>query len=144
MNVTLTEEVAQLLAELDVGTYHADGTPGGTIYLTVLPPRPDVALAVALYGGTEASALHSYDEPRVQVRTRGTAEDVRSGERLAQSAYDALHGLGMITMPGGTWLQLAVGLQSGPAYIGRDDSGRHEWTVNVRIEVQRSTPNRTG
>ncbi|TQN26091.1 hypothetical protein FHX37_4629 [Haloactinospora alba] len=143
--MTLTEEVANLLVSLDVGTYHADGTPGGTIYLTALPPRPDVALAVALYGGgSEASVLHPYDEPRVQVRTRGTAEDVRTGERLAQDAYDALHGLGMRTMPGGTWLQLAVGLQSGPAYMGRDDSGRHEWTVNVRIEVQRSTPNRTG
>lgn len=141
--MTLTEEIAALLDELGVGTYHDDGSPGGSIYLTALPAAPDVALSVALYGGgAEASSRLPYDEPRLQIRARGTATDVRTGEQLAQQAYDALHGLGYRTMPGGTWLQLAVGIQSGPEYIGRDDNGRHEHVVNLRAEVHRPTSTR--
>ncbi|GAA1994381.1 hypothetical protein GCM10009799_20610 [Nocardiopsis rhodophaea] len=142
--MTLTEEVAQLLDELGVGDYRADGTPGGTIYLTALPDSPDACMAVARYGGTEADSREPYDEVSVQVRARGTATDVRTGEALAQSAYDALHGLGYRTLPGGTWLQLAVCTGSGPAYIGRDASGRDEWTVNLHAEVMRVTENRPG
>lgn len=142
--MTLTEEVAELLAELGVGTYRADGAPGGTIYLTSLPDSPDVALAVALYGatGAESDSRLPYDESRLQVRARGTREDARTGEALAQAAYDALHGLGYRAMPGGTWLQLAVCQGGGPSYLGRDGNGRHEWVVNLRAEVERRTLNR--
>lgn len=140
--MTVTEEVAALLAELGVGDYRADGSPDGTIYLTALPSAPDAALAVARYGGPEADSRLPYDEVSLQVRARGSAEDARTGERLAQRAYDALHGCGHRTLPGGTWLQLAVCTGGGPAPIGRDGNGRHEWVVNVRAEVERPTPHR--
>jgi hypothetical protein len=141
--VTLTEEVAALLSELGAGVYHSDGSPGGTIYLTALPPAPDVCVAVARYGGTgEADSRLPFDEVAVQVRARGTATDARTGEQLAQAVYDALHGCGYRRMPGGTWLQLAICQGGGPAYIGRDETGRHEWVVNVRLEVERPTAHR--
>lgn len=140
--MTLSEEFALLLADLGVGTYHQDGTPGGTIYLTALPTTPDEAIAIARYGGTEADSRLPYDEVSLQVRARGTAADARAGEALAQAAYDALHGCGYRRLPGGTWLQLAVCTGGGPAYIGRDENGRHEWTVNVRAEVERVTAHR--
>jgi hypothetical protein len=143
--VTLTEEVCALLDELGVGTYAPDG-PGGIIYGTALPDAPDVALAVARYdGGAEADSLGPWDEPRWQIRVRGAAGDSRTGEALAQAVYDVLHGLGYRYLtPGGTWLQLAICLNGGPGYIGRDQTGRHEWVVNVRTEVRRPTPNRPG
>ncbi|MFF4989628.1 minor capsid protein [Streptosporangium saharense] len=141
--MTLLEEFAALLDELGLGTYRADGTPGGNVFLAVLPSTPDVALAVALYGGAESDARNSWDEPRLQVRVRGTATDARVAEQRAQAVYDAMHGLGYRHLtPGGTWLQLALGVNGGPAYLSRDENGRHEYVINFRCDLQRSTPNR--
>jgi hypothetical protein len=140
--VTLTEEFAQLLHDLGLGTYKADGTAGGTIYLTNLPQAPDAALAVARYGLGESDSLLHYDEPGIQVRIRSEAADVRNGESTAQAVWDALHGLGNRLLTGGTWLQLAVAQQGSPTYMGRDGNGRHEWVVNVRAEIEHRTVNR--
>ena len=118
--MTLLEEFAALAAELGLGTYRADGTPGGTIFLAGLPSTPDEAIAIGRYGGSEADTRLPYDEPRLQFRVRGISADVRTAEARAQAVYDALHGLGMRTLPGGTWLQLAVAAQGGPIYIGPD------------------------
>lgn len=138
--MTVTEELCLLLEELGVGVYDPDG-PGGTIYGTTLPDAPDVVLAVALTGtGGDASAAEPVDVQRIQVRARGTVVDSRTGERLCQSAYDALNGLGYRHMtPGGTWLQLAYAHGGGPAYIGRDQNARHEWTANLTVELVRPT-----
>lgn len=135
--MTLTEEIAHLLDTLGVGTYQTDGTPGGTIYLTTLPTTPDVALAVATYGGAEADSLGRWAEPSIQVRTRGTATDARTGEALAQAALQALGTVQPQQLAGGTWLGLCVALQSAPTYIGRDQSGRHEFTCNFRLHIER-------
>ncbi|HWO65366.1 MAG TPA: minor capsid protein [Umezawaea sp.] len=136
--MTLLEELALLLQELGLGTYKPDDVDG-TIYFPVLPDGPDACLAIARYGGTESSSRDPFDEPRIQVRCRGTAADSRPPEAAAQAVFDALHGLGMRTLPGGSELQLAVGIGSGPEYMGRDENRRHEYVVNFRVEVQRPT-----
>lgn len=136
--MTLLEEFAALLAQRGLGTYEDDG---GTIFLAALPAAPDVAIALARYPGGESDSRLPYDEVNLQIRCRGDG-DPRTAEGAAQAVYDELHGLGMITLPGGTWLQLAVGVQGGPIYIGRDQNGRHEFTVNLRAEVRRPTPHR--
>ncbi len=135
---TLLEEFAQLLDQLDLGTYTGD-QPGGDIYLTLMPPTPDTVLVLALYAGDESGLEDDYDEPRLQVRARGPDTDARVAEQKAQAVYDRLHGLGSQLLPGGTWLQLVVGLQSGPIFIGQDANGRPEYTVNFRAEVSRTT-----
>lgn len=140
--MTLIEELATLFAARGLGTYNADGSAGGTIFLNALPTAPDRCMAVARYGGPESSSRAPYDEPRIQIRCRG-GTDPRESEIDAQAAYDVLHGLGRLYLAGGTWLQLALGLQSGPVYIGRDQNGRHEHTANFSIQFRRPTPNRT-
>lgn len=141
--MTLLEEFAQLLEDLALGTYNADGAAGGTVFLGAAPPAPDECITVARYGGAESDSANPWDEPRIQFRVRGTAADSRTAERKAQDVYDALHGLGYQALPGGTWLQLAIASGGGPVYIGRDsDNGRHEYTVNLRCDVQRTTANR--
>lgn len=143
--MTITEELCLLLEELGVGTYRPDAV-GGVIYGTVLPDAPDVALAVALTGtGGDASAAEPIDRQRFQLRARGTREDPRPGEALCQRAYDALNGLGYRRLtPGGTWLQLCYAHGGGPAYIGRDQGARPEWTANLTVELERPTANRPG
>ena len=141
--MTLSEEIAQLLEDLDLGTYQADGTTGGTIYLLRLPSSPDACMAVARYGGPESDATDDYDEPSVQIRIRGPAGDVRTGEQAAQAVYDGMHAIGSRTLAGGTWLQDAIGAQSGPIYVGVDGNDRPEWTVNLRCEISRPSVNRS-
>ncbi|MBF8186321.1 hypothetical protein ITP53_11285 [Nonomuraea sp. K274] len=140
--MTLVGEICALLDDLGLGTYREDGLPGGDIFHTFLPPSPDSALAVAQYVGRESDAGNPWDEPYIQVRVRGPAVDVRVAEQRAQDVYDRLHGVGRRALAGGTWLQLAIGTQSGPYPIGPDEQGRPEFTVNFRVDVDRPTPNR--
>ncbi|MGS2641680.1 minor capsid protein [Streptosporangium sp. G12] len=135
--MTLLEELALLAAELGLGTYP------GSIFRTKMPTSPDSCLVVARYGGPESSLADDYDEPSIQWRIRGPAADVSVAEELAERVYDRVHGLGTLDLPGGTWLQLMVGIQSGPIFIGLDQNNRPEFTVNVRCEVSRTSTNRS-
>lgn len=140
--MTLLEELAQLLDDLGLGAYHADGSIGGTIYHPALPTAPDRCMALARYGGAESDSRNPYDEPSIQIRCRGAAADAREAEIDAQAVYDALHGLEARDLAGGTWLQLIVCGGGGPTYIGIDQNGRHEYVVNARVDVDHPTPNR--
>lgn len=108
------------------------------IALGVSPPAPDRAVTLAAYAGPESNSNEPYDLVNVQVRVRGTADYSVSADH-AQAIYDALHGLGPITLPGGVRLMNAVCLQGGPIYIGVDANDRHEHVVNVRCEWRNET-----
>lgn len=138
---TLLEQLAQYLANAGLGAY-APNDVTGTIFLSALPETPDQAIAVARYGGPEADAKLGYDTPSIQVRVRGLLTDAADAERTAQRVYDVLHGLANTALPGGIWLVSCIGSQSGPTYIGRDMSGRHEFTVNFRTEVRNTAGGR--
>lgn len=134
--MTLLEEFAYLAAELGLGTYTPDA-PGGTIYTVLLPPDPDTCIAIARSGGAESLVTDDFDQPSIQIRIRGSAADTRTAEHLAERVYKAFHGLGPRTLAGGSTLILAVCTQSGPVYIGPDQLGRHEYTVNMRCELRK-------
>lgn len=139
--MTVTEEFALLLDQLDIGIYDNAGITGD-IFLSRLPPQPDAAIAVARYGAGESDSKLPYDTVNLQFRVRGSNTDVRAGEARAQAIYDALQGMSSRTLPGGTWLALCVGVQGGPVDIGPDQHDRSEWTVNMRVELERRTTNR--
>lgn len=106
-----------------------------------IPSHPPRVVAVATYGGAESDSKLRWDEPNVQWRVRGTADE-RVSRGIAQAIYDRMHGAGPFALPDGTRLQLAVGQQSGPISLGFDDQGRQEHTVNARIEIERVTEHR--
>lgn len=133
--MTLVEQIAQLLAQLGIADYQPNNTTGDT-FLHRLAEQPDEALAIARYGGTESDAKLGYDAPTIQVRVRGPLADARIAERRAQDVYDALHGISDRLLAGGTWLTSCIGTQGGPIYIGPDELGRHEFTVNFRLDVR--------
>lgn len=139
--MTLLEEIAQLLEDLGLGTL--DAATGADIFLGELRDKPDLALAVARYPGGPSDAKLGYDSVNFQVRVRGPKTDSRIAEQKAQDVYDRMVGLRNRTLPGGTWLCLCIGLQSGPVWIGKDANDRHEWTVNLGTELRRQTANRT-
>ncbi|MER7363573.1 minor capsid protein [Nonomuraea wenchangensis] len=132
--MTLLEEIIAYVQSLSLDL--------GPIHSTKLPASPDRAVAVARYGGPESRLADNYDEPRLQFRCRGPAADVRVAERDAELLYDRLNGIEDITLPGGTFLSLMVGLNGGPVSIGQDANKRDEYTVNFRTEVSRTSTNR--
>lgn len=142
--MSVLDGLARHLAEAGHGVYRTTGAYAADevgIALEYLPTAPDRVVVLTGYGGDESDSLHGVDEPRVQVRVRGTTDPTWSRAR-AQAIYDELHGMARRTLPDGTYVVLAVGQNSGPVYIGRDDNNRHEHTVNVRVAV--ANPNRRG
>lgn len=132
--MTLLEEFIALAATMSLDV--------GPRFSPKMPTAPDRCVVLARYGGTESRLADNYDEPRVQFRCRGPAADARIAERDAELLYNAFNGLQDITLPGGTFLSLMVGLQAGPVYIGQDANDRAEYTVNFRTEVSRTALNR--
>ncbi|MCO7196896.1 minor capsid protein [Pseudonocardia sp. McavD-2-B] len=133
---SLSEEFAELLDELGVATYDPAGV-GGNVFVLGLPADPDLAVRVATYAGVESDSKHGYDEPNVQVWVRGPRGNPVAAERLAQRVYLACHGLRPRTLPGGTPVLSCIGNQAGPIYVGPDEHGRHELSVNFRVELRR-------
>lgn len=146
--MTWVDGFAEHLASLGLGLTWRDPDSGGAyaddeigVVTGPVPDRPPVCVGVTAYGGPDSDSLLPYDEPSVQLRVRGTADE-RVSRRLAQQLYDALHGSGPFDLPDGTRVQLILGRQSGPLTIGLDPSGRHEHTVNLGVEIRNPSVNR--
>lgn len=133
-------QVAKYLQGQGLVTYDED-SPDGDCYIATVPSRPDAVVVLTPYPGAEASVKHGYDTPHVQVRVRG-GEDPKPPHDRALAIYDVLHGLGPFEFDDGTQLISCIGIQSAPAYIGRDENGRHEYTQNFRLEIRAHTAHR--
>lgn len=138
---TLSEQWAALLDDLDLGVWRPAG-PGGDVFLGGLPREPRAALAVQSLAGPAADGRNGYDEPTLLVRIRGEPNDYAGAERRAQAVWDALHGLRRRVLPGGVRVERCYAAQAGPLYVGRDEQGCHEWSVQMSTELRRPTPNR--
>ncbi len=137
----LLDGLARHLAALGLVTYETAGT-AGDCFIETMPATPDEAVALTIYDdGQEPDSLLGYDEPRVQVRVRGST-DPRVSRQRCTAIRDELHGLGPVTLPDGTRLILSVALQNSAASIGIDQLGRHEHVANFRMEVRAVTQHR--
>ncbi|MFC9847794.1 minor capsid protein [Streptomyces sp. NPDC060223] len=138
----LLDGIARHLESKGLVSYQT-ATSGGDCFLEALPDKTDEAVALTIYDdGREPDSKLAYDEPRVQVRVRGTSDPRVSRQRCA-AIRSELHGLGPLTLPDGTELILSVALQNAPASIGTDENGRHEHVANFRMEHRSVTEHRT-
>ena len=137
----LLDGLARHLQSKGLVTFETAGT-GGDCFIDTMPSQPDEAVALSTYDdGREPDSKLGYDEPRVQVRVRGT-KDPRVSRQRCNAVYAELHGLGDVTLPDGTVLILSVALQNGPVSIGIDQLGRHEHVANFRMEHRSVTEHR--
>jgi hypothetical protein len=136
----LLDGIARYLKGLGLVDYRPDGTDGD-LFIENMPDRPDGCVVLTLYGGPEPDSKLGYDEPSLQVRTRGT-RDPRVSRQRNEAVRDELHGLGPITLPDGTELISSIANQAVPASIGVDANGRHEHVCNYRLEVRSLTKHR--
>lgn len=67
----------------------------------------------------------------VQIRVRGDKMDYSSGQTLADSIRDAFLGATNVTGYFDTRL-----MQTEPNYLGVDQDGHHEWSINVQLWVK--------
>ncbi|MET9954210.1 minor capsid protein [Streptomyces sp. NPDC006339] len=137
----LLDGLARYLEERGLVTYDESGVTGDC-FIETMPSGPDEAVALSIYDDrTESDSLLPYDEPRVQVRVRGTT-DPRVSRRRCAAIRSHLHGLGPVVLPDGTNLILSVAIQAAPGSLGVDASGRHEHVVNFRMEIRQPTMHR--
>ena len=129
--------LARHLHDADLVTYDADGILAGDwpVALETVPQTPDQMVVLTGYGGPGSDSKLGYDTPRVQARSRG-GPDPRLSRGQLQAIYDALHGLGPVTLPDGTLLLSCVGLQSSPQSLGTDSNNRHEHVINFEVEIR--------
>lgn len=133
----LVAEIAQYLAARGLVTFDEQGADGDC-FVGILPAVPDEAVALFPTGGDGADLKLAYDQPTVQVLVRGT-RDPRAAADRAQAIYGALHGLHGLDLPGGTYVIGCWGIQSGTTHLGRDANGRHELSLNFRLEIRSRT-----
>lgn len=112
----------------------------GDCFIETMPPAPDAAVCLSLYGAGRTDARNGWDVRSLQVRVRGTT-DPRVSRRRCEALYGALHGLTGVRLPGGIWLVLAAAVAA-PASMGVDENGRHEHVVNVRLDIEAPTLHR--
>jgi minor capsid protein len=133
------DALARYLHERALLTYDPEGVCGDC-FIETMPPAPDGAVCLSLYGAGKVDARNGWDVRSVQVRVRGTA-DPRDSRRRCEALYGALHGLAGISLPGRVWLVLAAA-QAAPASMGVDATGRHEHVVNLRLDIEAPTIHR--
>lgn len=131
--------MARLLTDLDLADYRPDEV-GGDTFIENLPPDPDTALAVYSKAGPPADARLGYDEPGIQIVARSA--DPRVAAASLAAIYDQLHGLVNTELPDGTWLVSCLGQASSPTPLGRDQNGRHEFSLTFACEVRSLTAHR--
>ena len=121
-------------------------TGTGNCFIAHAPATPDELVAITPYGGNPTSGTQGYDEPTVQIRTRGKANDPLGPYLTGLAIYAALQGLHAITLdPGGPdeiWLLRCLSTQSAPVPIGQDINGRYEYSLNFACHVRALTANR--
>ncbi|MGW8374264.1 minor capsid protein [Streptomyces sp. ODS28] len=133
------DALARYLHKHELLTYDPTGI-AGDCFIETMPPAPDQAVSLSLYGAGAVDARNGWDERRVQVRCRGTA-DPRISRRRVESLYSELHGLAGVELPGAVWLVLAAAVTA-PSPIGADEKGRHEHVVNIRLDLEAPSPRR--
>lgn len=137
----LLHGLALYLHERGLVAYVPDGT-GGDCFMEAMPSTPGECVVLTGYGGPAPDGLLPYDQPRVQVRVRGTT-DPRVSRRRAQAIRSELHGLGHVFLPDGTNVISCEALQAAPESFGVDDNRRHEHVVNFEFEIRETTVHRS-
>lgn len=132
------------MTPLDLTTYLAAAaiglTAGTNLFIGPVQDRPETTAVVGVlpYAGARASEPHFgtadlvYEWPRLQIITRGPADDLSAALTLAQACYEAL-GRVQATTISGTFYHRVTCLQ--PPFLLRYDSNRRPLVVfNVEAE----------
>lgn len=126
-----------MLAEL-TGNYSL--TSGTNLFagpvVVVATGVPDKAVFILATGGAPPQPFidgsgQDYCRSAVQIRIRSTTEDFPGGQTLARNVRDFLH---KRVVSGYVDIRAR---EAEPNYLGPDEQGHHEWSVNLDLEHRR-------
>lgn len=112
---------------------------GRNTFLDELPEDPEDCVAFFGLVGTTLNASRDVKElqfPRFQVITRSA--DYETANTLLQAVRASLHGIIGLQLDNWKIMRLHAEQDGGP--IGRDDQGRHEFSINMIGEIYAYTP----
>jgi hypothetical protein len=125
----LAADIAQYLDDENLVTVDPSGV-AGNCFIDTLPATPETAVGIFSGSAGPPDAKTSLDRPGVQLQVRGDT-DPRTAFALAEALRVKLHGLSNLTLASGTLVKLITANQSQPVYIGTDENGRHQYSVNL-------------
>ncbi len=129
-----------LTGELRAKLIAASLTTGYDVLEGKMPHTPNKVIALTESGGTGPEKFlggGTVEQPAVQVRVRGEADDYAGPRLTIERIYQTLDGYGAFTVSGTRYLTLTP-LQS-PFLLRRDDNARCEFAVNFLVEKELST-----
>lgn len=143
MASSLSDEICLYLQTKGLGlNFNGAGTIN--LFSTLLLDQPDLAAAVidrpgsrplmVMTGGTPVAVAESrLDQPFFQVRVRSGMTGYTAGNAMVEGIFKALQGVTETVLNvGGSLFHLITANQS-PAYLGRDEKERHQWSQNFRV-----------
>lgn len=143
--MAIEHAVGRYLTNLGVLTLDEVGT-GGDTFLGAMPSSPDLAVMLKPTGGMGLTNEDGYDEPTLQVMTRGEPHDRPTPYDRITAIYNQLVGLRAIWLdPGGdaeTYVVRVLAMQSAPADLGRDENERWRWSHNYQLLIRNKTDHR--
>lgn len=107
---------------------------GSEIFFGSQPPTPDVCLTLYPRPSPRPSLRPPLEVRVVQCLIRGT-QDIRVAAAKAERIYELLHGLREFAVPL-VDLVLARATTAGPVHLGRDDKGRHEFSIEFEFYIR--------
>lgn len=121
----------------DVYTYIGEQTSltaGTDLFKSRQTEEPENQTVVYNTGGFEPDRYLPTEEPTFQVLVRN--KSYQTGATLAQTIFELLNRVAnQQLVDGGIYFYYIFGMQS-PAHIGRDERGRHEFSINFVCKIR--------
>lgn len=122
----------------DVYTYldaETDLTAGTDLFKSRLTESPNNQVVIYNTGGLEPDRYLPTADPTFQILVRNTS--YATGQSLVNDIVEALHQKTNIELVSGSKYFYYIFLMYEPEHIGRDDKGRHEFSINFVCKYRR-------
>lgn len=125
----IINEVAEYLEEEGIATKGTD------LFISRQSDTPDDQIVVYNTGGLEPDRYIPTADPTFQILVRN--KNYQTGQGKVDSIVTALHQLANSYLEESETYFYYVFLMNEPSHIGRDDKGRHEWSINFICKIRR-------
>lgn len=125
----LIEDIIKYLEENQIGTFKKD------LFGVAMPSSPANVICVYDGIGSPADRYNVLDNPGIQIIVRNS--NYKAGYEKAYKIYNLLHCLSNKQL-GGFYILGCYGQNSPPGYIGPDNNGNHEFSLNFNLDIRRN------
>lgn len=125
----LIEDIIKYLEENQIGTFKKD------LFGVSMPSSPVNVICVYDGIGSPPDRYNVLDNPGIQIIVRN--QNYKLGYEKAYKIYNLLHCLNNKQL-GGFYILGCYGQSPPPGYIGPDNNGNHEFSLNFNLDIRRN------